>query len=90
MEGARSVRARVPDAVLVFLAPPSEEELARRLSARGTESSQELQRRLREARREMAEAPAFDHVVLNDEVERAAAAILAIIDATPPAAEGDV
>jgi guanylate kinase len=80
VQGARSVRERVPDAVLVFLQPPSEEELARRLRARGTEAGPDLDRRLAEARREMAEAPRFDHVVVNDRVEDAVAEVLAIID----------
>ncbi len=68
------------DAVLVFLRPPSEEELARRLRARGTEEGPALDRRLAEARREMAQADWFDHVVVNDRVEEAAAEVLAIMD----------
>jgi guanylate kinase len=80
VQGAAAVRERVPDAVLVFLRPPSEKELARRLRARGTESGEDLERRLAEARREMAEANRFDHVVVNDQVERAAKEVLAIID----------
>jgi guanylate kinase len=80
VQGAASVRARVPDAVLIFLQPPSEEELARRLRTRGTESETDLDRRLAEARREMAEAGRFDHVVVNDQVERAVDEVLAIIE----------
>jgi guanylate kinase len=80
VQGARSVRDRVPDAVLVFLQPPSEEELARRLRARGTEAGPALDLRLAEARREMAEATWFDHVVVNDRVEDAVAEVLAIIE----------
>ena len=81
VQGAAAVRARVPEAVLVFLRPPSEEELARRLRARGTERGSDLDRRLAEARREMAEAGRFDHVVVNDLVEGAVDEVLAIIDA---------
>jgi guanylate kinase len=81
VQGAAAVRARVPEAVLVFLQPPSEEELARRLRARGTEQGEELDRRLQEARREMAEAERFDHVVVNDRVEGAVEEVLAIIEA---------
>jgi guanylate kinase len=81
VQGAASVREKLPDAILVFLQPPSEEELARRLRARGTESQPELERRLAEARREMAQAGRFDHVVVNDQVERAVDEVLAIIDA---------
>jgi guanylate kinase len=80
VQGARSVRDRVPDAVLLFLQPPSEEELARRLRARGTEAGPALDRRLAEARREMGEAARFHHVVVNDRVEDAVAEVLAIID----------
>ena len=80
VQGARAVRERVPDAILIFLQPPSEEELARRLRARGTEEGPALERRLAEARQEMAEAAWFDHVVVNDRVDEAAAEVLAIMD----------
>ncbi|HEV3474577.1 MAG TPA: guanylate kinase [Actinomycetota bacterium] len=79
VQGARTVKERVPDAVTVFLRPPSEEELARRLRARGTEAGAELERRLAEARRELAEAPRFDHVVMNDWVQDAVEEVLVII-----------
>lgn len=82
VQGARAVRERVADAVLVFLRPPSEQELARRLEARGTETGPALERRLAEARREMAEADWFDHVVVNDQVGRAVSDLLAIIEGT--------
>jgi guanylate kinase len=81
VQGASTIRGRLPEAVLVFLAPPSEEELARRLRARGTEEGPDLERRLAEARREMSQADWFDHVVVNDQVEEAVAEVLAIIDA---------
>jgi guanylate kinase len=80
VQGARSVRDRVPDAVMIYLQPPSEKELARRLRARGTEQGPALDERLTEARRELAEAPRFDHVVVNDRVEDALEEVLAIID----------
>jgi guanylate kinase len=82
VQGARSVRERVPEAVLIFLRPPSEEELERRLRERGTEVGPDLDLRLAEARREMAAAPEFDHVVVNDRVEEAAKEVLAIIEAS--------
>ncbi|MDQ4004964.1 MAG: guanylate kinase [Actinomycetota bacterium] len=82
VQGARSIRRRVPEAVLVFLQPPSEEELARRLRARGTEAGSALDRRLAAARREMEEAEAFDHVVVNDTVEGAVREVLAIMELT--------
>jgi guanylate kinase len=67
--------------VLIFLAPPSDEELERRLRARRTESQPELERRLAAARSEMNQQEWFDHVVVNDEVETAAAEVAAIIEA---------
>jgi guanylate kinase len=82
VQGAAMVRRHVADAVLVFLAPPSWEELERRLRLRRTESEEELGRRLTGAREEMEQASWFDHVVVNDDVERAAAEVAAIIDGT--------
>jgi guanylate kinase len=84
VQGARRVRERVPDAVLIFLEPPSEQELARRLAARGTESGTAVEERLAEARREMAHAAGFDHRVVNDRVDGAVRQVLAIIEAIPP------
>jgi guanylate kinase len=81
VQGAAEVRRRRPDAVLVFLAPPSVEELGRRLRARHTESEPELTARLAAAQREMDQSTWFDHVVVNDVVERAAAEVAAIIEA---------
>jgi guanylate kinase len=90
IQGARRVRESVPDAILVFLRPPSEEELARRLAARGTEYGEALRRRMVEAQRETAESSWFDHVVVNDQVEEAVAEVLAIIEKTaPPRHEGE-
>lgn len=80
LQGARSVRVKAPDAVLIFLQPPSEEELERRLRERGTEEGEELERRLSEAKRELAAAPEFDHLVVNDQVDRAVREVLAIIE----------
>ncbi len=79
VQGAAAVRARVPDAVLVFLLPPSVEELQARLRARETEDAASLARRQADAVRELAEAERYDHRVVNDDVERAAREILAII-----------
>ena len=82
VQGARSVRERVPDAVLVFLQPPSDEELERRLRERGTEAGPDLDLRLSEAKEEMAAASEFDHVIVNDRVEKAVEEVLAIIKAS--------
>jgi guanylate kinase len=81
VQGAAAVRARVPDAVLIFLAPPSGEELERRLRERRTESDAQLRRRLEAAARELAQASWFDHVVVNDDAGRAGEEVAAIIDA---------
>jgi guanylate kinase len=70
-EGAKRVKELRPDAVTVFISAPSFEELRRRLEARATESEGEIGERLDLARRQMGEAPDFDHVVRNDDVERA-------------------
>lgn len=72
LQGARQVRAAMPDARLVFLTPPSWDELVRRLVGRGTEDSAERERRLATARRELAAESEFDHVIVNDDVRRAA------------------
>lgn len=83
VQGAAAVRKRMPEAVLVFLAPPSDHELERRLRERRTEGKAELARRLDAARWEMEQQSGFDHVVVNDEVERATAELAAIIDGAP-------
>ena len=82
IQGARSVREKASDAVLIFLTPPSDEELERRLRERGTEDPSDMHRRLSEAQRELAAAPDFDHVVVNDQVDRAVQEVLAIIRAS--------
>ena len=80
VQGARAVRDRVPDAVLVFLRPPSMEELERRLRRRGTEDPDALRSRLAAAAEEMEQAAWFDHVVENAELERAVDEVAAIIE----------
>ena len=65
IQGAATIRRLVPDALLVFLAPPSMEDLASRLRERMTESPESLKLRLKVAESEMQEAPRFDHVVVN-------------------------
>jgi guanylate kinase len=69
LEGARQVRAELPTALLVFLAPPSWPELVRRLTGRGTEPEQVVARRLAAARRELAAEPEFDVTLVNTSVE---------------------
>ena len=82
VQGAKLVRQRVGDAVLILLEPPSLDELARRLRGRGTESEEKIALRLEEAGRELAQRGIFDHVVVNDDLERASSQVAAIIDAS--------
>jgi guanylate kinase len=81
LQGARQVRAAMPEAFLVFLAPPSWPELERRLAGRGTESEQQLASRMAQAKVELAAEHEFDAVVVNDDVERAAAELVDLIEA---------
>jgi guanylate kinase len=76
LAGARQVRATHPEALFVFLAPPSVSELRRRLAARGTESAEVAERRLAQAEQELAAQGEFDHVVVNAEVSAAADQLL--------------
>lgn len=80
VRGARQVDERVPEALLVFLAPPSDEELARRLAERGTEDDAQQRIRLATADRELAVTSFFDHVVVNDELERCVEEVRSLID----------
>lgn len=84
LQGARQVRQSVPDAQFVFLAPPSLPELERRLAGRGTEEPSVVDARLALARGEMAAAAEFDRVVVNDDVRRAAAELVTLIEAVCP------
>jgi guanylate kinase len=79
LQGARQVRERMPDAFFCFLAPPSWDELVRRLVGRGTESEEERERRLASARLEMAAEPEFDAVVVNREIHAAAEALVTLM-----------
>ncbi|WP_125099688.1 guanylate kinase [Leucobacter chromiireducens] len=79
LQGARQVRASMPEARLVFLAPPSWDELVQRLVGRGTEDEEERTRRLETAKTELAAADEFDEIIVNDEVPRAAARLLEVM-----------
>jgi len=81
VQGAATVRALVPDAILIFLLAGSEEELLRRLRGRGTESAEALQKRIGALRKEMARIPEFDYVVVNrdGQLDQAVEKIAAII-----------
>jgi guanylate kinase len=79
LQGARQVKGTMPEAQFVFLAPPSVEELKRRLVGRGTEDPQTLRHRLEHADEELAAEPEFDHTIVNDYVERAADELLELL-----------
>ena len=79
LQGARQIRASVPDARLVFLRPPSWEELVRRLVGRGTESAEVVERRLSVARDELAHEPEFDVTLVNTEIERVCKDLVALM-----------
>jgi guanylate kinase len=81
--GARQVRAAVPDALLIFLAPPSWDELVRRLTARGTESAEVISRRLDAAREELRAEDEFDITLVNTSVEDVCAQLVALVTAQP-------
>ncbi|MFJ5842093.1 guanylate kinase [Streptomyces shenzhenensis] len=80
LQGARQVRESMPEAQLVFLAPPSWEELVRRLTGRGTEPTEVIERRLEVARIELAAEPEFDETLVNTSVEDVARELLALMD----------
>ncbi|HEX8488455.1 MAG TPA: guanylate kinase [Propionibacteriaceae bacterium] len=79
LQGARQVRQSWPTARFVFLAPPSWEELVRRLVGRGTETEEQRRRRLRSAEAELAAMAEFDHVVVNGEIGQAVDELVALV-----------
>ena len=79
VQGANSVKRALPEAILIFVEPPSKDELVRRLRRRGTEEPADLRRRLTAWDEEMAAKPAFDHVVVNDRLEDAVRDLLRIL-----------
>ncbi len=84
LQGARQVRATMPDALLVMLVPPSWPALVQRLCERGTEDPAVLGRRLEVARTELAAKDEFDATVLNDDVRRAADELIPLVVGTGP------
>ena len=79
VQGAASVRQLLMDSVSVFILPPSFEVLKQRLCARGTDSAENLELRLRNAPDELNQYAAFDYVIINDEIERAVGQLASII-----------
>jgi guanylate kinase len=84
LQGARAVRSALPEALLVFIAPPSWDILVGRLVGRGTESPEVVERRLATAKEELASRDEFDVEVVNDDVRRAAEDLLTLIVGTRP------
>ena len=81
VEGAKQVRKKFPEALFIFLAPPSLDDLRDRLVGRGTESDEKIQSRVAEARKEVEMMNLYDYVVVNDEVELAKNKIQSIVEA---------
>ena len=81
VQGAAKVRAKCPDAVFIFIIPPSFEELSRRLHRRATDAEEVIQGRLQKAREECKQMPNYDYLVVNDKVSEAAGEIIAILTA---------
>jgi guanylate kinase len=85
LQGARQVKENLPEATFVFLAPPSWDELVRRLVGRGTETPEEQQRRLETAKLELAAESEFDVTIVNDDISRAANELVNLMGLTPHA-----
>ena len=81
IQGARQVKKAWPEAKLVFIAPPSWDELVSRLKGRGTETAEEQARRLETAKLELSAQDEFDYVVINDEVARCASEVVDLMQA---------
>ena len=79
LQGARQVREKMPEAVQVFIAPPSRETLRTRLVGRGTDTPEQVKRRLETADAELAAQPEFQHVVVNDRLEDALDELVEIV-----------
>lgn len=80
VEGAGNVRKLIPEAVSVFLVPPSMEELEKRLKGRGTETEESFKKRFETAKEELARAPEYDYIVVNDEISKCVEKIRNIIE----------
>jgi guanylate kinase len=79
VQGARQIREKMPEAMQVFVAPPSREALRERLLGRGTDSPEEVDQRLRTADAELAAQPEFTHVILNDQLDEAVDELVGLV-----------
>ena len=82
VQGARQVHEKMPEAVMIVVAPPSLKELERRLRGRGTDTERAIEARLIRAQQEFAEADFYDYLIINDDADKAARELNAIIDAS--------
>ncbi|MDD6736103.1 MAG: guanylate kinase [Clostridiales bacterium] len=82
VQGALKVKEKMPEAILIFVVPPSIAELKKRLIYRGREDRDEIKRRIGEASREFSQLPKYNYVVVNDELQRCVNEVLDIINAT--------
>ena len=82
VQGARQVHESMPEAVMIFVVPPSFEELERRLRGRGTDTERAIEARLIRARQEFEEANFYEYLIINDDADKAARELNAIIDAS--------
>ena len=87
VQGARQVRQAMPEAIQVFIAPPSPEALRERLQGRGTDRPEEIERRLAVAEEELAARREFGHVVVNDELDRATGELVELVREIAPDAD---
>ena len=81
IQGARQVKSHMPEAITVFLAPPSWDDLVARLRGRGPGNAEEMATRLETARQELLAQSEFDHVIVNDDVAKCAAAVVELLSA---------
>ncbi|MDE7280658.1 MAG: guanylate kinase [Ruminiclostridium sp.] len=81
IEGAENVKKLMPEAVLVFILPPSMQELSRRLHKRGTEDEETIAKRLKQAEKEISFAENYDYVIVNDDLDKAVQDLVSIVDA---------
>jgi guanylate kinase len=79
VQGARQVRETMPEAVRIFIEPPTADELRKRLEGRGTDDPETIERRLEEARKELRARDEFGHRVTNDDIDRAANELAGIV-----------
>lgn len=79
VKGARQIKARFPDAITIFIMPPSLDELAKRLKRRGTDSPETIKKRLEAATLEIKHKDSYDYVIVNDDLEKAASRLCSIV-----------